>query len=91
MASQKADCFCMPLESRRMGCFSFTVVKMSFSGLVPFLIEAGVKAPEEPHHVPGGGGEEIIEFIRNGGDAGLDRRIFVHRLPATSTSPSSWR
>ena len=28
MASQKADCFCMPLESRRMGCFSFTVVKM---------------------------------------------------------------
>ena len=30
-ASQKADCFCMPLESRRMGCFSGMVVNTSFS------------------------------------------------------------
>ena len=29
-ASQKADCFCMPLESRRMGCFSGMVVNTSF-------------------------------------------------------------
>ena len=30
-ASQKADCFCIPLDRRRMGCFSSTAGKASFS------------------------------------------------------------
>ena len=29
-ASQKADCFCIPLDRRRMGCFSSTAGKASF-------------------------------------------------------------
>ena len=55
--------------------------KHVLQGLVPPGVEPGVEAPVEPHHVPGGGGQEVVQLVGDVGDAGLGRRVLVDRLP----------
>ena len=48
--------------------------------LVPLVVKLGIESPVKLHHVPGGGGQEVVEVVGDPGHAALHRRIFVHRL-----------
>ena len=56
-------------------------------GLVAVLVEPWIKALQKPGHVPGGGRQEIVELVGDGGDPGLGRRILIDGLPLQQHLP----
>ena len=73
-----------------MDCFSSTVVNASLRARTGRRRTWG-RSPVEPGHILGGGGEEVVKLVGDGGDAGLDGGVLITRSPSTSTSPPSCR
>ena len=48
--------------------------------LIPLVVELGIQSPVELHHVPGGGGQEVVQLVGDPGHPALHRRVFIHRL-----------
>ena len=44
-------------------------------------VKGGVEALVEVHHIPDGGGGEVVPIVGDGGHQGLFPRVFIHALP----------
>ena len=70
-----------PLGQAADGLFLVYCREGLLQHLIALVIKGGIQPPVKLHHVPGGGGQKVVQVVGDKGHPGLHRRIFVHRRP----------